>query len=116
MKNAGQLAHIIIDAEDSDLVAGFWSTVLGQPVERTFGPFTKLGPPAAGPALTIQKVPARARDKSNVHFDLQTDDLDTSQAYIMGLGGSLVEVQHKGRWEWRIMADPEGNLFCLVMQ
>jgi predicted enzyme related to lactoylglutathione lyase len=116
MKSAGYLKHIIIDAEDAELVARFWSSVLGLPIERSFGPFTKLESPSVGPALTIQKVPARTHDKSNIHFDLQTNDLDTSETYVLSLGGKLVDVKHKGQWEWRIMADPEGNLFCLVIQ
>ena len=53
---------------------------------------------------------------NNVHFDLQTDDLNASQQRIESLGGRLIEVQHKGHWEWRIMSDPDGNVFCLVQQ
>lgn len=116
MKSAGTLKYIIIDAENPALLADFWSKVIGQPIEKSFGPFTKLKSPEYGPTITIQKVPDRTKAKSNVHFDLQTDNLDASEFYIVSLGGRLFETHRSGKWEWRIMADPEGNLFCLVMQ
>lgn len=64
MESAGQLKHIIIDAENPDVVARFWSRILGQPIERTFGPFTKLQAPAVGPAVTIQAVRVRTATRA----------------------------------------------------
>ncbi|HSX01745.1 MAG TPA: VOC family protein [Candidatus Saccharimonadia bacterium] len=115
VKRAGQLKYILIDAEDSEAVAQFWSRALGRPVGKRYGPFIELEAPAGAVGVTIQRVPKRTSGKNNIHFDLQTDDLDASEAYIVEMGGRLVEVQRQGRWEWRIMADPEGNVFCLVM-
>jgi hypothetical protein len=101
---AGQLKYILIDAEDSEKVAQFWSQALGRPIGKQYGPFIELETPAGVVGVTIQRVPKRTLGKNN-----------TSEAYIVELGGQLVEVQRQGRWEWRVMADPEGNVFCLVM-
>lgn len=113
MQKAGTIKYILIDAEDPEKLADFWGKTLGRPIKKRFGPYIELGSNDV-PKVSIQKVGKRTPGKNNVHFDLQTDDLDTSQSYIESLGGRLVEVQRKGKWEWRIMADPEGNVFCLV--
>jgi len=113
---AGVLKYIIIDAEDSELLATFWSRVLACKINRRSGPYINLEPLSTGITVSIQKVGQRTAGKNNLHLDLQTDSLDDSQALIEASGGRLVEVKHQGRWEWRIMADPEGNVFCLVMQ
>jgi predicted enzyme related to lactoylglutathione lyase len=114
MQKAGTIKYILIDAEDSEKLAEFWSKVLGRPIKKQFGPYTELGSNDV-PKVSIQKVDKHTPEKNNIHFDLQTNDLDASQSYIESLGGKLVEVQRKGKWEWRIMADPEGNVFCLVV-
>lgn len=113
MQSAGTIKYILIDAEDSEKLAEFWSKVLGRPIKKRFGPYIELVSDDI-PKVSIQKVDKRTSGKNNMHFDLQTDNLDASQNYIESLGGRLVEVQRKGKWEWRIMADPEGNVFCLV--
>jgi predicted enzyme related to lactoylglutathione lyase len=84
------------------------------PIRKKFGPYIELESSDSGLKVSIQRVDRCTAGKNNLHFDLQTDNIDASQAYIIALGGALVEVQRQDRWEWRVMADPEGNVLCLV--
>ena len=65
------------------------------------------------------RVPTGARSKSVknwLHVDLEVDDLDRAFAKIAALGGSAISdvLQMPGGYRWRVMADPEGNEFCIV--
>ena len=54
--------------------------------------------------------------KNRLHVDLEVDDLDRAFAKIAALGGSAISdiLQMPGGYRWRVMADPEGNEFCIV--
>src|SRR5688572_21063884 len=101
MQSVGKLKYVIIDAEDAEKLARFWSGVLGQPIKRRFGPYIELKSLDSTPTFSIQKVASRTSGKNNLHFDLQTDNLDESQQLTESLGGRLVEVKRQGKWEWR---------------
>jgi predicted enzyme related to lactoylglutathione lyase len=51
-----------------------------------------------------------------LHFDPIVDDLDPTTGRVESLGGKRVPKsdRHECGYTWRIMADPEGNEFCLI--
>jgi predicted enzyme related to lactoylglutathione lyase len=49
-----------------------------------------------------------------VHVDLEVDDLEAWTRWVRRHGGSRVADHQTAGIYWRIMADPEGNEFCLV--
>jgi hypothetical protein len=54
--------------------------------------------------------------KNRVHLDLTTDagDRDDEIARLIGLGASPVDIGQTGEESWTVLADPEGNEFCIV--
>jgi hypothetical protein len=61
-------------------------------------------------------VPEAKSTKNRVHFDLNvgTGDLEPAVAQLVTLGATRVHVGDSGdRW-WVVLADPEGNEFCVV--
>jgi predicted enzyme related to lactoylglutathione lyase len=62
----------------------------------------------------IQRVPERKEAKNRVHVDLEVDDLETTARWVRNHGGIRVADHQIGTFHWRVMADPEGNEFCLV--
>ena len=54
--------------------------------------------------------------KNRVHLDLTTtaDDRDSEISRLIGLGARQVDVGQTGRESWDVLADPEGNEFCVV--
>ncbi|HEX6330631.1 MAG TPA: VOC family protein [Actinomycetota bacterium] len=111
-----RISHVMIDAIDPEVVAGFWAALLRTEVESTFdeGRFTFLSAGEHGPSVGIQRVPEAKVVKNRVHLDLEVDDLERATMRVHELGGSSVADQETAGVRWRIVADPEGNEFCLV--
>jgi hypothetical protein len=62
-----------------------------------------------GPRLYFQLVPEEKVAKNRLHLELRTSDLDAEVARLCGLG-AVVLATFEGR---RVLADPEGNEFCV---
>jgi predicted enzyme related to lactoylglutathione lyase len=66
----------------------------------------------------MQRVPEAKGAKNRLHLDLYPDDLDEASTRVEALGGSRVspeDVREFG-YRWRVMADPAGNEFCLIVR
>ena len=121
MDAIGRWGSVQVDCTDPAALASFWARVLGSTVDATFGDpphYVAVGPTAAGgPWLSFQRVPEAKSVKNRLHLDLAVDDLDTGCARIEELGGRRApgdDVEEYG-FRWRLMADPEGNEFCLIL-
>ncbi|HLU72715.1 MAG TPA: VOC family protein [Nonomuraea sp.] len=61
------------------------------------------------PRLWFQRVPEGKAAKNRLHLDLQAEDREAEVAWLVGLGAAVLE----RREEWTVLADPEGNEFCV---
>jgi predicted enzyme related to lactoylglutathione lyase len=107
-----EIADIIIDCLDPVRLASFWADLLGRPVEGRKGPYVWLKRPAGATGVGFQKVTEPKTGKNRVHVDISVPDLVRAKARIEALGGHRVAGYERGGF--LIMADPEGNEFCLV--
>ena len=113
------ILNITFDCADPGALARFWGEVTGWDVhERDATPGHlefAVGPQTAGgPQLYYVQVPEPKMSKNRIHLDLIPPDGDqeTELARLVGLGASVVGDQPAGV-AWVILADPEGNEFCL---
>lgn len=110
---------VTLDCNDIVRAAAFWSAALGyeEPAAPTSdAEFHGMGLPAGGSGLhhlTLQRVDEPKTGKNRAHLDLFVDDLVAEVERLTGLGASLVE-EHHGHFRTSVMADPEGNEFCVV--
>ncbi len=109
--------EITLDCDDPDRLAVFWGLVLRcQPTPVVPGRYVAL----EGETLTVtlQRVPEPKIAKNRMHLDLIVDDLDTELARIESLGATRVTLEALREYgeRWFIMADPEGNEFCLAQR
>jgi predicted enzyme related to lactoylglutathione lyase len=118
----GRLGWIQTDCRDPERLAGFWGAVLGVEIEDRLGnpPHyvnLKAVTPDA-PAVCFQRVPEVKAGKNRLHFDVEVDDVDVATATIQELGGARVphDDYYEHGYRWRLMADPEGNEFCLIYE
>ena len=115
MSDAIQLA-IVLDCADPPALAGFWAQALGYRIGPFEPPYVVMRPEqGAGPKLVLQRVPERKRVKNRMHLDLWVRDIEAEAERLVGLGGrrlSAEPVQELGE-RWIVMADPEGNEFCV---
>jgi len=107
-----------LDCCDPESLAAFWSEALGYSLRGRFGDYWVLVPPdsVAEPWFVLQRVGEEGSGKNRMHVDIHADDLDERAERLEALGARrLSEVpvsQHTA--SWYVMADPEGNEFCIV--
>ena len=102
------------DCADPAAVAAFWGQALGF-VEASSSDLGVLLQERDGPGrwMWFARVPEGKSAKNRYHLDLETDELDAEIARLERLGATTLEVHRLDFWDWNVMADPEGNEFCL---
>ncbi len=63
---------------------------------------------------TFVPVPEAKRVKNRLHIDLAPDDRDAEVERIVGLGARRADVGQSDDVTWLVLADPEGNEFCVI--
>lgn len=107
---------LVLDCSDPERLATFWAAALDCSIAGTAGNYVALVPREPGaPKLLLQKVVEAKVAKNRVHFDIETADIEAEAARLEGLGATrcLPEPQSEHGARWLVMADPEGNEFCV---
>jgi predicted enzyme related to lactoylglutathione lyase len=111
------LATVAIDAASPRRVADFWCAVLGWVVLEEDESGLVIGS-ADGrwPTIDVCLVPDAKTVKNRLHFDLRADGTDqqTELQRLLDLGATRVDVGQQPDVSWVVLADPEGNEFCLL--
>ena len=109
----------MVDCQDPRRVAEFWGEVLGWPVTQTEQGFywlSSTGEPWAPPPLVVfVPVPEPKTVKNRVHIDVNPSGCDQAEELerLLSLGATRTSVG-EGDVPWVVLADPEGNEFCLL--
>ena len=113
-ESVGTLYAITMDVNDLETCARFWSQVLGVDILYQNDKYLRLGKKGERPTLLLQKVPEPHKVKNRVHIDLDVSDLDAAVSRVQELGGNKLRELNEYGIQWAVMADPDGNEFCLV--
>lgn len=110
---------IVIDAADPDVLLDFWVGATGYVPHGAAGPYRSAIPPAGehGPKLVFQQVDdPQTPTKNRLHLDIVVgDEISAETERLLGLGATRVtELIEEVGTSWVVLADPEGNEFCLV--
>ena len=105
------IGYVMFDCHDPDCVATFWQALLGLEFEARRGPYVFLRG-TGDLAIGFQRVETSKTAKNRVHLDLIAGDIASASDQVCALGGSKVEGYADGGFV--VMADPEGNEFCLI--
>jgi predicted enzyme related to lactoylglutathione lyase len=108
-----RLGSTVINCADIELMTSFWSCALGLiPSSTAAGDdFRVLRGERVNLSLQLTGAPVSARDQ--MHLDLYTDDQAAQVQRLAGLGATVVRHQHDPGEYFVVMADPEGNEFCV---
>ncbi|WP_346619712.1 VOC family protein [Blastococcus montanus] len=118
---ACRFSELVVDSRDPESLAAFWAAVLDYRVlgreedgSVEIGPEAGFGGPA--PTLVFGKVADPTPGKVRLHIDLNpTDrDQDAELQRLLDLGATPADVGQSGDEGWHVLADPEGNEFCLL--
>jgi catechol 2,3-dioxygenase-like lactoylglutathione lyase family enzyme len=114
-----RLSNIAIDSFVPKVVADFWCAVLGwQIVEQTDDGVSIAAADGTWPVIDFLPVPETKTVKNRVHLDLRADGVSTLDELqrLQELGALPVDVGQSADARWVVLADPEGNEFCLLAQ
>jgi predicted enzyme related to lactoylglutathione lyase len=112
-----RLHHIVIDTHDLPGLARFWTRALGWQVLSEREREVVIGPDVEAPVgICFMPVTGAKTVKNRVHVDLTTSAADRDQEIerLIGLGARRVDIGQTGEESWTVLADPEGNEFCVV--
>ena len=107
---------LVLDSRDPEALAPFWAAALGYVVAGTVENYVLLRPEGrVGPRLLIQLVPEDKVHKNRMHLDIEVDDTEAVASKLLALGATRLnaDVLDEHDCSWIVMADPEGNEFCL---
>ncbi len=109
------VSSVMIDCNDLDRAVGFWREILGLEERMRFPGYVFLGRVSPrGPFLAFQQVPEAKTVKNRVHLDLGAADPEAFIARAVALGASRLAEHEMPGIRWTVMADPEGNEFCVA--
>ena len=112
-----RVSEVVVDCADHGRVVDFWAAALGYERRPVNEQYVALVPPAREPGrppLLFQKVPEPKAGKNRVHLDFTALVMADEVARLVGLGASVIAERSHGDFRWTVLADPEGNEFCVA--
>ena len=107
--------ELCVDSRDPAKVARFWAEVLGYRIIDEDDEGTAIQGDKAGPTILFIKVPEDKTVKNRLHIDVNAVDRDQDEEVerIIALGARRIDIG-QGEQTWVVLADPEGNEFCVL--
>ena len=123
---ASKFTELAIDCADPSGLARFWCSVLDYEVQDEDDEIVTIGPPVVPedenhpgpvpPTLTFAHVPEGKTVKNRLHLDVSPTDREQDEEVrrLLGLGARRADIGQGPDVTWVVMADPEGNEFCVL--
>jgi hypothetical protein len=108
------MVNVTFDSTDPDKLAEWWARALGGQVNPLApGFFVTVSQPDGGPGLGFQRVDDPTPGKNRVHLDLGARDAEAEVKRLVELGATEAGRHSMGDFGWVVLADPDGNAFCV---
>jgi len=119
---ACRITELVLDCRQPAVLADFWCRVLSFVVLQTEADGSvEIGPAGTDPddpGLTLVFSPSAQPKQAKVvlHFDVNAVDRgqDEELRRLLELGARRADIGQSGQESWHVLADPEGNEFCLL--
>lgn len=118
---ACRIGELVLGCRDSEVPAQFWCEVLDFVVrDRGEGGTLEIGPREGfggpHPTINLSRRDKAEPGKPRLHIDVNpTDrDQDAELERLLKLGARPADIGQSGEEQWQVLADPEGNEFCLL--
>ena len=111
---------ICIDTTDPAPLARWWADLLGWRLTHEDDDEVVLEPPAGSPEdgvspdILFLRVPEPKTVKDRLHIDLRPEDQAAEVARAEAMGATRVDIGQGDDVSWVVLADPEGNDFCIL--
>src|SRR5262245_17008972 len=112
-----RLWTIDVDAKDPHLLGHWWADVLHWKIFFEGDDEVVITTPDERfPGIVFLQVPEGKQGKNRLHLDFAPDDRDAEVDRLVRLGARRVDVGQSGEENWVVLADPEGNEFCVLRE
>ena len=115
---SSRFSSLALDAVDVEAQARFWTQALGYRVAEEFDGGIALAPGdgVPGPPIDIIPVPDGKTAKLRLHMDLVPQGCTQEEEVerLLALGAVRADVGQAPDVPWVVLADPEGNEFCIL--
>ncbi len=118
---ACRIGQVVLQCHDPEALARFWCEVLDfVELDREAEGCIEIGPREGfgGPQPTIFliRTDGLKNGRSRLHIDVNPTDRDQEAELerLLAAGAKLVDVGQPAQASWHVLADPEGNEFCLL--
>jgi predicted enzyme related to lactoylglutathione lyase len=111
------IAVLAIDAMEPRRVADFWAAALGWQIIDEDDDGVSIAPSTgAWPTIDVFRVPESKSVKNRLHLDLRANGTSTDDEVnrLLQLGARMADVGQSPDSTWTVLADPEGNEFCVL--
>jgi predicted enzyme related to lactoylglutathione lyase len=111
---------LVVDSSDPHRLASFWQDALGwrrtheDPAEIVLEPPEGSPEDGVAPDILFVKVSDDRVVKNRLHLDLRPEDQVAEVSRLEELGAHRVDVGQRPDSTWVVMADPDGNEFCVL--
>nr|MCW2728548.1 hypothetical protein [Aeromicrobium sp.] len=104
-----------LSSDGTQAVGYFWSAALGWPLVWDQDEETAIQSPTGGSKISWGGPPVNPKlGKNRLHLDLAPDgDQQAEVDRLLGLGATMLDIG-QGDAGWVVMADPDGNEFCVL--
>ncbi|WP_155373396.1 VOC family protein [Catellatospora vulcania] len=104
----------VVDAHDPAALGRWWREALGWVVVDDDPRWYEIRPALDRlPGLIFVPVPEAKTGKNRLHLDFRPDDRDAEVDRLLALGATRADIG-QGEQHWVVLADPEGNEFCVL--
>lgn len=110
----GRLHHVVLDAPDPDVLATFYSELLGEPITYRSDDWVVVAADSTTSGLAFQRAPDHRPPTwpdpavpQQVHLDVMVEDVASSGPKVLALGATRLDGAD-------VYADPAGHPFCLI--
>jgi hypothetical protein len=118
---ACRISEFVLKCRDPEALARFWCAVLDfvelgreEGIWVAIGPREGFGGPQ--PAISLLRSDEPKTGHARLHIDVNATDRDQDAELerLLALGARPADVGQTGDEPWQVLADPEGNEFCLL--
>jgi len=107
--------NLVVDARDPARLARWWAEALNYQITYEKPEEVEIRrTPDEIPGLIFVPVPEGKQAKNRLHIDLRPDDQEAEVERLVNMGARHVDIGQETDAPWIVLADPEGNEFCVL--
>ncbi|MGB7806485.1 MAG: VOC family protein [Actinomycetota bacterium] len=106
--------QLVIDCADPRSLAAFWMRFTGFEIGSAHDDWVSIRSPDDGTRIAFQRVPESKAGKNRLHVDFATKDEAATASAIEAIGATRRWASDDPEDPFIVLADPEGNEFCIV--